>query len=191
MSETGKDASNVVVTSKMDPKFKYEMAAMPGAERISLCYQCGTCTADCAVARFSDFYKPRKIARMVQFGLKDRLLSNNALWLCTTCFTCIDHCPQNVEVSSIVRALRNISVREKGLMPLVFESFASNILKTGYVYMIPESRHKRREEQGLPSLPKPMLEQVAKIFEATGFSRTLESVETFEKVEARAGDQRG
>jgi len=191
LSETGKDTSNVVSPSRIDPRFKYEVAGMPGAERISLCYQCGTCTADCAVARFSDFYKPRKIARMVQFGLKDRLLSNNALWLCTTCFTCIDHCPQNVEVSSIVRALRNISVKERDSMPLVYKTFASNILKTGCVYVIPESRHKRREEQGLPPLPRSRVEHVARIFDVTGFNAMLQDAKTFEKVEARAGDQRG
>jgi len=188
LSETEKEALNVVNIAKLDPRFRYEIAKMPGAEKISLCYQCGTCTADCAIARFSDFYKPRRIARMVQLGLKDRLLTNNALWLCTTCFTCIDHCPQDVEVSSIVRALRNLSTRENKEMPFVFKAFASNILKTSYVYVMPESRLRGREAQGLPPLPKPNLEHVAKIFNVTGFSSILEDAKTFEKVKARAGD---
>jgi len=180
--------SRIVNIERIDPKFKHEIMEMPGAEKIRLCFQCGTCTADCVVARFSDFYKPRKIARMVQLGLKDRLLSNDDLWLCTTCFTCVDHCPQGVEVSSIVRALRNMTVREKGRMPSVFKAFASNVLKSGYVYLMPESRLKRREAEGLPPLPKSKVEDVAKLFEATGFSKILESAEIFEKVESKAGD---
>ena len=188
MSEAREEASDAAKAEKIDPKFKYEIMKMPGGEKIPLCFQCGTCTADCAIARFTDFYKPRKIARIVQLGLKDRLLKNDALWLCTTCFTCIDHCPQGVEVSSIVRALRNMSVKERKEMPFVFKVFASNIMKTGCVYVIPGSRLKRREVKGLPELPKPNLEHVAKIFEATGFSDTLEDVETFEKVKAKTGD---
>ncbi|MCW4021116.1 MAG: hypothetical protein NWF14_07820, partial [Candidatus Bathyarchaeota archaeon] len=66
--------------------------------------------------------------------------------------------------------------------------FASNILKTGYVYVMPKSRLKKREAQSLPVLPKPNLEHVVKLFEATGFSETLDDVETFEKVKAKVGD---
>jgi heterodisulfide reductase subunit C len=163
----------VLKISDMDPKFKYEISKIPGAEKVMLCFQCGTCTADCPIARFSDFYRPRKLVRMTQLGLKKRLLSNDVIWLCSTCFTCIDHCPQDVGIASIVRALRNLSVKERD-MPVVFKELASNILKTGYAYMIPELRLKKREEQGLPTLPKANLESIAKLFGITGFSKTLE-----------------
>lgn len=184
MSETQEYVPSVIKAEEMDPKFKYEISKMHGAEKLMLCYQCGTCTADCPISRFSDFYKPRKIARMVQLGLKDRLLSDEALWLCSTCFTCVDHCPQGVEIAGIVRALRNLTVKEKGVMPLVFKELAGNLLKTGYVYQIPESRHKRREMERLPPLPKPNLEDVRKIFEVTGSSKLLEKAKTFEKVKS-------
>jgi heterodisulfide reductase subunit C len=167
----------VLKITDMDPKFKYEISKIPGAEKVMLCFQCGTCTADCPIARFDDFYRPRKLIRMTQLGLKDRLLSNDVIWLCSTCFTCIDHCPQDVGIASIVRALRNLSVRERD-MPVVFKELASNILKTGYAYMIPGLRLKKREEQGLPTLPKANLESVAKLFDITGFSKTLEKERT-------------
>jgi len=188
LSEARTESQKIVNIERIDPKFKSELMKMPGTERIRFCFQCGTCTADCVIARFSDFYKPRKIARMVQLGLKERLLSNDELWLCTTCFTCVDHCPQEVEVSSIVRALRNISIKKKRRMPRVFKVFASNILKSGYVYLMPGSRLKRRGAEGLPPLPKSKVEDVAKLFEATGFSEILESAESLEKVEVKTGD---
>jgi heterodisulfide reductase subunit C len=163
--------------TEMDPKFKYKISKISGAEKIMLCFQCGTCTADCPIARFDDFYRPRKLIRMTQLGLKDRLLSNDVIWLCSTCFTCIDHCPQDVGIASIVRALRNLTV-EEGRMPLVYKELASSILKTGYSYEIPGLRLKKREERGLPALPKANLEDVAKLFDITGLSKTLEKERT-------------
>ncbi|MBE0519976.1 4Fe-4S dicluster domain-containing protein, partial [Candidatus Bathyarchaeota archaeon] len=137
MSSTQEYVPNVIKAEEMDPKFKYELSKLPGAEKLMLCFQCGTCTADCPISRFSDFYRPRKIARMVQLGLKDRLLSDDALWLCSTCFTCVDHCPQGVEIAGIVRVLRNLTVKERAVVPLVSKELASNILKAGYVYEFP------------------------------------------------------
>lgn len=184
MTETQEYVPTVIKAEELDPKFKYEISKMPGAENLMVCFQCGTCTADCPISRFSDFYRPRRIARMVQLGLKDRLLSDEALWLCTTCFTCVDHCPQGVEIAGIVRALRNLTVKEKGVMPLVSKELASNILKSGYVYKIPESRLRRRKTQGLPPPPKPNLEDVKKIFEVTGTSKVLEKTETIRRVKS-------
>lgn len=167
----------VIRATDMDPKFKYEVSEMSGAEELMLCFQCGTCTASCPIARFTDSYRPRKIIRMTQLGLKDRLLPSDDLWLCTTCFTCVDRCPQDVGTASVVRALRNLAVK-KGYMPTVYEELASNILKTGYAYRIPQLRLKKREEQGLPPLPKASLESVKKLFGITGFSKILEKVRT-------------
>ena len=163
--------------SDIDPDFKYEISKLPGAENVLLCFQCGTCTADCPIARFSDFYRPRKLIRMTQLGLKDKLLSNDSIWLCSTCFTCIDHCPQDVGIANVVRALRNLTV-ERETMPVVYKELASNILKTGYAYMIPRLRLKKREEGGLPSLPRANLENLAKLFDLTGLSKMLEKVGT-------------
>lgn len=184
MSETQEYVPSIIKAEEMDPKFKYELSKVPGAEKLMLCYQCGTCTADCPISRFNDFYRPRKIARMVQLGLKDRLLSDDALWLCSTCFTCVDHCPQGVEIAGIVRALRNLTVKEKAVMPLVSKELASNILKGGYAYEFPESRLKRRETRGLPPLPKPNLGDVKKIFGVTGSLEMLEKAKTLEKVKS-------
>jgi heterodisulfide reductase subunit C len=169
----GAERKKVLKITDMDPKFKYEVSKLPGAEKILLCFQCGTCTADCPIARYNDFYRPRKLIRMTQLGMKDRLLSNDVIWLCSTCYTCIDHCPQDVGIASIVRALRNLSVKEKD-MPAVYRELASNIEKTGYAYIIPEMRLKKREMSGLPNLPKANLQNIEKLFKATGFSKTLE-----------------
>ena len=147
--------------SEIDTKFKYEISKMRGGEKLMRCYQCGTCTSDCPIAKFSDTYRPRQIIRMTQLGLKDRVLKSDTLWLCASCFTCTDRCPQDVEVASVIRVLRNLAA-EQGHIPQVFKEQCASILESGYAYKIPELRMKKRETSGLPPLPKGNPESIRK-----------------------------
>ena len=157
----------------LDPAFKREIREIPGIEKIKLCFQCGTCTADCPIARFSEIYSPRKLMRMTQLGMKKKLLSSESLWLCAACFTCVDHCPQGVDIAAVLRTLRNMAVRE-GVIPDVFKELTDNILKTGYAYRIPELRQKKRGEKGLPPLPQANLKDVSRLFDVVAISEKKE-----------------
>jgi len=163
-----------IKASEMDPKFKYEISKMRGGERLLRCFQCGTCTSDCPIARFSDTYRPRQIIRMTQLGLKDRVLDSDTLWLCASCFTCTDRCPQDVEVASVIRVLRNLAV-EKGHIPRVFKEQCASILESGYAYRIPELRLKKRESVGLPPLPKGNPEGIRKTMREVHFLKHMET----------------
>lgn len=162
-----------IKASEIDPKFKYELTRMHGGEKLLRCFQCGTCTSDCPVARFSDNYRPRTIIRMAQLGLKERVLNSETLWLCAACFTCTDRCPQGVEVASVIRVLRNLAA-EKGFVPQVFKDQTVSILDSGYAYKIPELRIKKRETQGLPPLPKNNPENIRKSLEGVRFIENSE-----------------
>jgi len=170
MSETEQKR---IKASEIDPKFKYEITKMHGGEKLMRCFQCGTCTSDCPIARFSDTYRPRQIIRMTQLGLRERVLSSDTLWLCASCFTCTDRCPQDVEVASVIRVLRNLAV-EKGYVPQVFKEQGSSILESGYAYKIPELRIKKRESLGLPPLPKGNPESIRKTLREVGFLKFIE-----------------
>jgi len=159
--------------SEADPKFKYELSKTLGAEKLMMCFQCGTCTADCPIARFSGSYRPSQILRMALFGMKSKVLSSDDLWLCAACFTCIDRCPRDVEFANVLRVLRNMAVKE-GFIPAVFREIGSNVAKKGLAYEIPELRLKKREESGLPPLPKLSGERVAKLAETVGFRKLIE-----------------
>ncbi|MCJ7719072.1 4Fe-4S dicluster domain-containing protein [Candidatus Bathyarchaeota archaeon] len=158
MAETVK---KTIKSSEIDPKFKYEISKMHGGEKLMRCFQCGTCTSDCPIARFSDTFRPRQIIRMTQLGLKDRVLNSDCLWLCASCFTCTDRCPQDVEVASVIRVLRNLAA-EQGHIPQVFKEQCASILESGYAYKIPELRVRKRETSGLPPLPKGNPESIRK-----------------------------
>jgi len=170
MSETEKKP---IKASEMDPGFKYEIAKMHGGEKLMRCFQCGTCTSDCPVARFSDTYRPRQIIRMAQLGLRERVLNSDTLWLCAACFTCTDRCPQDVKVASVIRVLRNLAA-EKGCIPQVFKEQGSSILESGYAYRIPELRIKKRETLGLPPLPKGNAESIRKSLHGVNLLKYIE-----------------
>ena len=168
-----------IKASEIDPKFKHELSKMHGSEKILKCFQCGTCTSDCPVARYSDTYRPRTLIHMAQLGLRDRVLKSDTLWLCAACFTCTDRCPQDVEVASVIRVFRNLAA-ESGNVPQVFKDQASSLLESGYAYKIPELRVKKRESQGLPPLPKGNAEKVRK---------ALKGVKFFDAVQKPSGGQ--
>lgn len=102
----------IVIDSKLDANFKYEIAGKPGGENITKCFACGTCTAGCPVFHVEHKYNPRKIIRMVLLGMREQVLSSKAIWLCSQCYTCSANCPQDVDFSDIMFALRDLAVQE-------------------------------------------------------------------------------
>ena len=112
-----------IVLNELDSKFKYDVANEPGGENIKLCFACGLCTASCPVSEIDAEYNPRKIIRMVLLGMRKEVLSSGTIWLCSQCYTCQAHCPQNVAFADVMKALRNMAVAEGHVHP----SFAQGI----------------------------------------------------------------
>jgi heterodisulfide reductase subunit C len=158
--------------SETNRDFKYKIVKTRGGERLLKCFQCGTCTSDCPIARFSDTYRPRQIIRMTQLGLEDKVLSSDTLWLCASCFTCTDRCPQDVEVASVIRVLKNLAAKQ-GYVPRNFMELGSAILETGYAYRIPDLRIKKREAMGLPPLPNSNLQSLGKTLAEAPFPKLI------------------
>jgi len=161
---------------RVNPDFKNEVMELADGETLKMCFQCGTCTSSCPIARFTDSYRPRRIIRMVQLGLREPVLSSDSLWLCAACFTCVDRCPQNVEVASVLRVLRNMAVK-KGYIPEPYRVMASNVLSTGYAYKISGARLRRRESLGLPALPTANIKNLQKLAEVIKFSKLISLTE--------------
>jgi heterodisulfide reductase subunit C len=76
------------------------------------CYQCYTCTAGCPVAYAMDYY-PHQIMRMVQLGVRDKVLTSSTIWLCAACETCATRCPNEVELVSVMDTLREMALEEE------------------------------------------------------------------------------
>lgn len=172
---TEENENEVIRISETDQQFKYELSKISDIENLMLCMQCGTCTADCPVARFSGTYRPLKILRMALLGLKWDVLKADELWLCASCYTCTDRCPRGVEFASVLRVLRNLAV-EEGYIPDGFKELVLNILDTGYAYEISESRMKKRETAGLPPLPGANSKKLARLAEIAVFLKQTKKV---------------
>ncbi len=74
------------------------------------CYQCGKCTAGCPLADGMDLM-PREVIRYLQLGAVDVVLEAKTPWICAQCVVCSSRCPQNVDICSVMRAVRHASKR--------------------------------------------------------------------------------
>ena len=149
---------------RIDPKFKHKLLNTPGGETFKYCYQCGTCTATCPVARFIEVFRPNKIIHLARLGIRG-VTHSNSVWLCVNCYSCTERCPQGVKVADVMRALKNIAVEEDGFIPDFSKGFVKNIINTGIAYSIPSSRIAKRGTLGLPPLPKTKLDDLKKLAE--------------------------
>lgn len=111
-ARTSEVFSVTIALRELDPMFKYEVSTRPGGENLKYCFACGICTAGCPVSEIDETYNPRKIIRMVLLGMKKEVLSSDTIWLCSSCYTCYSHCPQDVKFSEVMVALRDMAVEE-------------------------------------------------------------------------------
>lgn len=160
-----------VQISTLDPNFKHEIAQEPGGENIKVCFGCGICTATCPVREIDSAYNPRKIIRMVLLGMKERVLKSDFIWLCSTCYACAERCPQNVNFTNIINAIKNIAVKE-GIIHPAFSAQVDLLAKHGRLYEVDEYDNWRREKLGLPTL---WIGEgsAGKVFEASGLKNIL------------------
>ncbi len=80
-------------------------------ENLFGCYQCGTCSAGCPFIDDMDL-SPDEVIRYVILD-KQEVLNSKTIWLCSSCFTCAERCPRDINITKIMEALRQIILRRK------------------------------------------------------------------------------
>lgn len=97
--------------AELDAGFCEEVLSQPGGEYLRRCFACGTCVAGCPVSEVAPEYSPRKIVRQILFGMRDEVLSSPLIWYCMVCYRCYARCPQGVNFTDVMRALRYLAVK--------------------------------------------------------------------------------
>ncbi|MFP5276568.1 MAG: quinone-interacting membrane-bound oxidoreductase complex subunit QmoC [Acidobacteriota bacterium] len=114
-----------------DPEFVREVNANSGGE-LKKCFQCATCTSVCSLSTEARPF-PRKQVLEAQWGLKDRLLGDPAIWLCHDCADCTARCPRGARPSAVMDALRMAAIRR-----MAFPRFMGSLvgdMETGLIVL--------------------------------------------------------
>ena len=162
--------------SNRDPDFTAEFIDA-GIETVKHCFQCGTCSGSCPSGRRTP-YKVRQIVRKCLLGLKEEVITDDALWMCTTCYTCQERCLRSVKIVEIIKKARNIAAHA-GYMAKPHKMTGVFVMNTGHGVPINDATKALRVKIGLPEIPPTThaypeaLEEVQKICKITGFDELI------------------
>ncbi|MHA1519222.1 MAG: CoB--CoM heterodisulfide reductase subunit C [Promethearchaeota archaeon] len=146
-----------MVEVQIGKKFKRDLEFDPGffddierRSKILSCIQCGTCSASCESGRWSAL-KTRNIIRRVVLGDLS-VLEDPDIWLCTTCYACLERCPRNVRPTDVIMELRNYASKLGNIHP-IHRAVVKNLKATGHAVPINDQIRAQRIELGLEELP--------------------------------------
>ena len=77
------------------------------------CMKCGKCSATCPAYDQME-YHPHQFVSMVQKGRIDELMNSRSIYMCLSCFACLERCPRNVEPAKLIEAVRLAVIRQQG-----------------------------------------------------------------------------
>ena len=162
--------------SNRDPDFTAEFIDA-GIETVKHCFQCGTCSGSCPSGRRTP-YKVRQIVRKCLLGLKEEVITDDALWMCTTCYTCQERCLRSVKIVEIIKKARNVAAHA-GYMAKPHKMTGVFVMNTGHGVPINDTVKALRAKIGLPEIPPTThaypeaLAEVQKICKITGFDELI------------------
>jgi ferredoxin len=114
---------------KADLRFGIELKKY-GAVDFNACYNCGTCTAVCALANETDSF-PREMVRFSVLGLGAEVRSSLKPWLCYYCGECTAYCPQEAKPGELMMSLRRYLTSRydwTGFSGLLYRNFMAYII---------------------------------------------------------------
>jgi len=99
--------------------FVDEVKAIPGGEHVEVCYSCGTCVSKCMIQqKVEPDYNPRRLLRMVMMGMREEAYQSPTTWMCSECDLCYSSCPQEIHISGVIGAVKQLAVEAGYETPL-------------------------------------------------------------------------
>jgi heterodisulfide reductase subunit C len=161
------------------------------------CIQCGTCTASCPSGARTAL-KTRKLIREIILG-DQSLLESPDLWLCTTCFTCVERCPRNIPITDMILYLRSLAVKRGNIRPSHLK-LCKDLTSTGHGVPLDEEKwfelRKFYNLEGMPPTVQSDSEKVTEVrylLKCTSFKDIIDldeqPINLFEKEEEELLEQ--
>ncbi len=152
----------------LDAEFTREVSDLLGGQDLTTCFQCAKCSAGCPVSDKVNI-QVHELMRMLLFGLKE-VLETDMVWLCTTCYTCQERCPQGIDITDIIFGLKNMAFKND-ITPAGYIAARKSIFDTGKLY---EPTDWEREDLGLDDVPQLDVKDTKKVLQKTGLMKLKE-----------------
>ncbi len=160
----------------VDVEFRRQVLDINIKAKLQFCYQCNRCTAECPVHNnATKSYNPRQIMLHSLLGLKDPILhapDNFNLYGCTSCDTCDEVCPGNLELTEVFMLLKNMMAQENSA-PKAYLGQAKAIADSGYAIPMQPAIDRRRDQMGLPKAMLAKADEIKSLFAAVGFPERI------------------
>lgn len=99
------------------------------------CYQCGSCTVVCDLAKDSVSF-PRKMLQSALFGLKGLLRGSLEPWICYYCGDCSTTCPRETEPGEAMMTLRRWLTAQYDWTGLSAKMYRSKLWELGALFVV-------------------------------------------------------
>ena len=76
------------------------------------CMKCGKCSGTCPSYDEMEWH-PHQFVSLVEKGEIDKLAQSDSIWMCLSCFACVERCPRNVEPANLIEAVRLSVIRKQ------------------------------------------------------------------------------
>lgn len=99
--------------------FADKVRAIPGGEYVEMCYSCGTCVSKCMIQqKLEPDYNPRRLLRLVMMDMQEEAFASPTTWMCSKCDLCFSACPQEIHISGVIGAVKELAVEAGYTSPL-------------------------------------------------------------------------
>jgi len=99
-----------VSSQRLHSEFAKKVEEISG-QNLSICYQCGTCSAGCPMSFIMDIL-PRQIMLLAKLGREEDIARCNTPQVCASCLACSARCPRGIDIARIMEALRLLTMRK-------------------------------------------------------------------------------
>ena len=99
--------------------FADQVRSIPGGEHLEMCYSCGTCVSKCMIQqKLEPEFNPRRLLRLVTMDMREEAFTSPTTWLCSACDLCYPACPQQIHISGVIGAVKQLAVEAGYESPL-------------------------------------------------------------------------